>query len=133
MLFSFNRHYVRSMQAGWENYRSADGVCDPLPPSEALHSLTEGENKNSHVAVVNLPERARGSLTHHLELELTRPSNVRSSLVMKIMNIIRIAAALLTIAMLQTTAAAHDFSTSYSRVTVHGETVEVRLTLNQHY
>jgi HupE / UreJ protein len=53
---------------------------------------------------------------------------------MRIVNIIRIrvAAVLLTLAMLQTTAAAHDFSTSYSRVTVHGEAVEVRLTLNLH-
>ena len=51
MLFLFNRHYVRSMQAGWENHRSgfsggvAAGsrwcVSDPLPPSAAL-PLTEG-------------------------------------------------------------------------------------------
>jgi hypothetical protein len=46
------------------------------------------------------------------------------------MNILRIVIVLLTLATLQTTAAAHDFSTSYSRVTVDGTTVEVRLTLN---
>src|SRR5215813_10250561 len=46
------------------------------------------------------------------------------------MNILRIAIILLTLAALQTTTAAHDFSTSYSRVTVDGTTVEVRLTLN---
>jgi hypothetical protein len=46
------------------------------------------------------------------------------------MNILRIAIVLLTLATLQTAAAAHDFSTSYSRVTVDGTTVEVRFTLN---
>jgi HupE / UreJ protein len=46
------------------------------------------------------------------------------------MNILLIVIVLLTLATLQTTAAAHDFSTSYSRVTVDGTTVEVRLTLN---
>lgn|SRR5262245_1224841 len=48
------------------------------------------------------------------------------------MNMLRIAVFLLTVAMLQTTAAAHDFSTSYSRVTVEGTIVDVRLTLNLH-
>ena len=46
------------------------------------------------------------------------------------MNILRIAIVLLALVMLQTAAFAHDFSTSYSHVTVDGTTVEVRLTLN---
>ena len=48
------------------------------------------------------------------------------------MNIIRIAVLIATLAMLQTAAAAHDFSTSYSRVTIDGTNVEVHLTLNLH-
>ena len=47
------------------------------------------------------------------------------------MNIIRIAIVFLVLAMLQAIAGAHDFSTSYSRVTVDRTTVDVHLTLNQ--
>src|SRR5262245_17193891 len=98
-------------------------VSDPLPPSAAL-PLVRGRRERSERGVAHTPSGI--GVGQHA------PSNVLSSLVMRIVNIIRVAAVLLTLAMLQTTAAAHDFSTSYSRVTVHGEAVEVRLTLNRH-